>query len=175
MGAALVAMVAGGAPAAEGGARDVRARAAQLQERLLRWVDEDAAAYTAVIAALRLPKGSDAEKARRREARDRAYAAASEVPLGTAEACVEVLAAAAALVPAIAPQYASDLATGAHLAHGGASGALLNLETNLPHVKDPAVAARLRERGAPLRGRADTLRDDVLQRLADVRKSRGGS
>jgi formiminotetrahydrofolate cyclodeaminase len=170
MGAALVAMAAGGAASAERQARDVHARAAELQQRLLRLVDEDAAAYAGVIAALRLPRGSDSDKERRREARDRAYLLATEVPLATAEACVEVLDAAGCLAPHVPPQYASDLATGALLAHAGASGALLNLEINLPYVKDRDAAGRLRERGAPLRARADALRDEALRRLSGPRK-----
>jgi formiminotetrahydrofolate cyclodeaminase len=178
MGAALVAMAAGGAAPAEragqGGraapderdADKIRAGAGELRERLLRLVDEDAAAYTAVIEALRLPRGSDEEKRRRRRARDRAYVTAAEAPLAAAEACVEVLAAAASLAARIRPQYASDLAAGALLAHAGAAGALLNFDVNLPHLKDETAAARLRQRAAALSERAETLRDEVWRALA---------
>lgn len=174
LGASLLAMVAGRTLEREESApverevRDLRDRALSLQKKLLELVDQDTQAYNEVVAALRLPKRSDEEKARRREALQKAYLFASEVPLTTAEACVAVLAGAGSLALRSHRSLASDLATGVLLAHAGTLGAVMNIEANLPFVKDARVAGRLRERSAPLRGRADSLRDDVLRALESL-------
>lgn len=174
LGASLLAMVAERtlerpeAAPVERDVRDLRDRALALQRKLLELIDLDTQAYNEVMAAIRLPKGTDADKARRREALQKAYLFASEVPLTTAEACLAVLAGAGSLVLRSPRQLASDLATGVLLAHAAAHGATLNIEANLPYVKDPKVSRRLRERSAPLRERADSLRDDVLRKLASL-------
>lgn len=172
LGASLLAMVAGrtlerqeSAPV-EREVRDLHDRALKLQRKLLDLIDQDTQAYNEVIAAVRLPKNTDAEKERRRDALQKAYLFATEVPLTTAEACLAVLAGAGSLVLRSHPQLASDLATGVLLAHAGALSAVLNIEANLPYVKDAKVAGLLRQRSSPLRGRADALRDDVLRGLA---------
>jgi len=172
MGAALLAMVAGRtverdetAPV-EKEVRELHGRALKLQSKLLDLIDQDTQAYNEVVAAARLPKSTDTEKQRRKEALKKAYLFASEVPLTTAEACLAVLTGASSLVLRAPRQLASDLASGVLLAHAGAHAAILNIEANLPYVRDPGVAAKLTERSGPLRGRADSMRDDVMRNLA---------
>ena len=52
-------------------------------ERYLSLVDEDSAAYQSVVAAMQLPKDTDAEKQSRRAAIQEAMHTATEVPLDT--------------------------------------------------------------------------------------------
>jgi formiminotetrahydrofolate cyclodeaminase len=172
LGASLLAMVAGRtldrdeAAPVEKEVRELHGRALKLQSKLLDLIDQDTQAYNEVVAAARLPKQTDTEKERRREALQKAYLFASEVPLTTAEACLAVLSGACSLVLRAPRQLASDLATGVLLAHAGVYAAILNIEANLPYVRDPGVATKLKERSAPLRGRADSMRDEVTRNLA---------
>jgi formiminotetrahydrofolate cyclodeaminase len=69
--------------------------AREASSRLRSLVDEDAAAFDAVMAAYRLPKATDGEKALRKEAIGRAMSRATQVPAQTAEACLVVMRAAA--------------------------------------------------------------------------------
>src|SRR5947199_9887890 len=66
-------------------------RAEKTRARLEALIDEDAKAYDAVMAAMRLPKSTDQEKAARVEAMQHAYGRATEVPLETMERCIEAL------------------------------------------------------------------------------------
>ena len=99
--AALVVMVCAmpktrsGDPGERGRLDAALADARAAGDRLRKLVDEDAAAYDGVVAAYRLPKANDDEKAARKRAVDAAMAVATDVPLRTAEACRAVLAAAA--------------------------------------------------------------------------------
>jgi formiminotetrahydrofolate cyclodeaminase len=136
-GAALVVMVCRMPKTRTGDARErarldeARATVTEAGDRLRRLVDEDSAAYDAVVAAYRLPKASDEEKAERKRAVDVAMAAATEVPLRTAEACLVVLGAAAAAATDGNPNALSDARTAAALAWAGLKGAAENVRINL--------------------------------------------
>jgi len=97
LGAALVAMVASlsqGRPKyAEHEALHARAieRGQALATRFLDLADQDAAAYGGYAAALKLPRDSEAEQASRTAALRAAARTASEVPLRTVEACLELV------------------------------------------------------------------------------------
>jgi len=124
-GAALVCMVAGMDKTRTGAPEERTRLAALLQDtlsvgrRLRALVDEDTAAYDAVMAAYRLPRGTDEEKAARKPVIAAALARATEVPLETAERCAVVLAAAAAAAADGNPNALSDARTAGALAWAG--------------------------------------------------------
>jgi formiminotetrahydrofolate cyclodeaminase len=126
-------------------------------QRLQALVDEDTAAFDAVMAAFRLPKASDDEKAARKQAIAAANARATEVPLQTAESCLQVLDAAATAEAAGNPSAASDARTAAAAALAGLLGALENVRINV-RAGDPA--------SAPLLARVDALWADGRARAA---------
>jgi methenyltetrahydrofolate cyclohydrolase len=135
--ASLVAMVAA-MPKTRTGAEEerrrlegVRAVALAEGERLRRLVDEDAEAYDAVIAARRLPKETDEDKRRRKQAVDDALRLAAEVPMRTARACLAVLQEAVAAAERGNPNARSDAITAAAIAWAGLIGALENVRINV--------------------------------------------
>jgi formiminotetrahydrofolate cyclodeaminase len=135
--AALVSMVCG-MPKTRTGADAEKERlsaalgwAREAGHRLRGLVDEDSAAYDAVIAAYRLPKATDREKTVRKEAVAQAMSGAVEVPLRTAEACLVVLRAAALALAHGNPNASSDARTAGALAWAGLMGAALNVRINL--------------------------------------------
>jgi len=135
--AALVAMV-GSMPKTRTGADDERrkldgARAiAQAEgEHLRGLVDEDAAAYDAVIAARRLPKDTEEQKAARKAAMDAALRHAADVPMRTARACLAVLQQAVVAAEIGNPNARSDAVAAAALAWGALVGALENVRINV--------------------------------------------
>jgi formiminotetrahydrofolate cyclodeaminase len=99
--------------------------------RLRALVDEDAAAYDAVMAAYRLAKGTDAEKVARKQAVATAMSGAIAVPLRTAEACLVVLRAANEALAHGNPNATSDARTAGALAWAGVQGAAENVKINL--------------------------------------------
>jgi formiminotetrahydrofolate cyclodeaminase len=146
LGAALVAMVCS-LPKTRTGAPDERARldaalgwTREAGERLRALVDEDTAAYDAVVAAHRLPKASDAEKSARRAAIGAALRHATEVPLRSAEACLVVLRAAEAAAAHGNPNALSDARTAAALAFAGLLGAAENVRINAGSLADAGGA-----------------------------------
>jgi methenyltetrahydrofolate cyclohydrolase len=126
---------------------DVRNRAEMLQSRLTALVDEDALAYHRVIEAYSLPKNSGTERDRRAAKIQDALRYAAEVALEAAETCAELIELAATGAALGNRNAASDAAVAALLADAGLRGALLNVRTNVRHVRDhlfvAAVEARL--------------------------------
>jgi formiminotetrahydrofolate cyclodeaminase len=164
MGAALVGMVAeltiGRRDAEAHGTElaSLRDDAARYRDELLSLAQTDAAAYAAVVAARKLPKATDEEKAARRAALDEAMVAAADAPLHVARLAAATLELAARIAPIGNPNAASDAGVAAQLASAAVRGAVLNVRINLPYL--PAEA-ELRDDApaelATLEARADEM------------------
>ena len=128
-----------------------------LADRLLELADDDAAAYAAFGAALRMPKSTEAEQAARSVALQAAARTASNVPLACVEACREVVRAAESLAGRSNPNASSDLAVACLLASAAAHGAAANVLVNLPAIGDAAFAELLSIRVSYLLGEIDKL------------------
>lgn len=138
---------------------EVKAVAREAGARLRLLVDQDAAAYDAVVAAYRLPKASEEDKDRRRTAVALAMKRATETPLGTAEACLTVLKAAQEAASHGNPNALSDARAGAALAWAGLVGALENVRIN----------AAAEGWGRMALHRADTLQLDAQERARQLK------
>ena len=119
-------------------------------------VDLDSEAYAKVLAANRLPKETEAEKAARREAMDAATLIATRTPLETAACCVAALELVPPLVAKGNPNALSDLKVGMELLFTAFTGARANLEINLPWLPQ-AAAAEITEELSPLIAKAEAL------------------
>jgi formiminotetrahydrofolate cyclodeaminase len=169
MGAALAEMVAGLTLAKEKFAdvhpamRSIADRARAMRTEMIGLAGEDAAAYDAVVAARKLPKDSDEQKADRARALAAANRLATEVPMRTARAAVRLLATVPELAEKANPSAASDAGTAALLLEAAASAALLNVGINLPGVKDPAFLGEMTTETAQLTEESQRLRAKVLE------------
>lgn len=121
-----------------------------LAEALLERVDADTEAFTEVMTAFKMPKGTDEEVEARSQAIQRGYQSAVFSPLDTARRCVEVLRAAATLPGAFNGNAMSDFGVAALLAHAGLEGAVMNIRINLPAIKDHAFVEAVEAETAAL-------------------------
>jgi formiminotetrahydrofolate cyclodeaminase len=123
-----------------------RERAGDLRDRLAHLADEDIAAFTQVAAAYGLPKDTAEERAARRDAIRSAMRAAAGPPVGTAEACVEVLRLAELVATHGNRNASGDAFAAALLARAALLGARQNALANLAPLRDEAYAAEVRSR-----------------------------
>ncbi len=147
--AALAQMVAGLTvgrkkyAAAEGEMKEIGLKAAALVNELSSLVARDAAAYSAVTAAYKLPGESPADVAKKKDAVTTALIGAAEVPLETARACVRVLELAEAIAARGNTNAVSDAGVAALLAEGACRGAIYNVRINIAALDDKSKGARL--------------------------------
>ncbi len=99
-------------------------------------VREDSEAFTQVMEAFRMPKGTDEEKAARRQAIQQALRRAADVPLETMRHAVHTLEPAAVLLEHGNPNALSDVGTALQQARAALVGAELNVRINLASIKD---------------------------------------
>jgi formiminotetrahydrofolate cyclodeaminase len=116
--------------------REVQNRLSSLRQRLLENIDRDARSYEAVMAAFKLPKSTETEKAGRAQAIEEAGRNATSVPLETAELSAEVAKIISSLRDITIPVAAPDLAVALDLAGTAKRGAIENVRANLPSISD---------------------------------------
>lgn len=130
--------------------KDAGIRATALASRLEGLIDEDSDAYSEVVAAFKLPKGTADEKAARSAAIQRALTGATESPLQVMRHCVEALALAPAVMELGNENATTDAQVGVGLLKAGLQGAGANVEINLGSLKDAEYVARVRAEAARL-------------------------
>jgi formiminotetrahydrofolate cyclodeaminase len=142
--------------------RAIRERALGLRKDLLVLVDRDAQAYDSVMAALRLPSGSEIEKKARSAALSRATSFATETPLATADACAALIGLAVEVARRGNVNAVSDAGAAALLAYAGLRSGVMNVRINLKGIGEEERVARLRERVRRLEVEAEKRREEAL-------------
>lgn len=119
--------------------------ARQLRDRLVALTDADAAAFERVLAAYKLPKGSEAEKHQREREIQMALQRATEVPYEVALGARRVLELAEVVALKGLTSAASDVRAGVYLAEAALQAALLNVEVNLQSIQDEGFVSRYKQ------------------------------
>ena len=145
-------------------------QAEKLRAALTRRMEEDSAAFEAVMRAYKMPKSNEAEQAARAAAIHEAMVHAAEVPLATARdalAAMELahLAASKGNVNAV-----TDAATAAWMAMAAIQGAALNVRINAASVEDEG----LRRQWLGELDRILTRAQSLLAQTQEVAIERGG-
>jgi formiminotetrahydrofolate cyclodeaminase len=148
MGAALVSMVCNvtiGKKGYEGVEAEMRAvlhESEKVRKRLTDMVAEDIAAFDSIMAAYKLPKGTDDDKATRSAAIQAGLRRATETPLDCARVCAEVIVLARRASEHGYLNVISDGGVGVLAGFTGLRSAALNVYINAPALKDRAFAER---------------------------------
>lgn len=172
LGVSLLVMVAGlpktrtGAPEEAADLSETAARLRPLRETLTSLIDGDSDAYRAVLAAFRLPKGSDAETRARADAIQLGMRGATDAPLETMRACQQALRGGVIVARNALRSAHSDVATGVELLAAAARASALSIDANLGAIKDAAYVERTR-------AERDVLIGDITADAAEARRLLG--
>lgn len=128
---------------------------------LLALVDRDTDAFHGIVAARRMPRSTDAEKAARRTAIENATKQAIEVPLRVMEVALSSMELLCAMVETGNPNSVSDAAVGALCARSAVMGAFLNVRINAPGLEDKKSAAAYVARG-------EKMQKDAIEREREI-------
>lgn len=118
------------------GQSEIAARAEVLVNQLLHLVNRDTQAFNQVMAAFKLPKGTDEEKQARREQIQAATRLAAEVPLQIMKFALQALELAREMALHGNKNCLSDAGVAGLLAATACRGAAYNVLINLPGLKD---------------------------------------
>jgi len=145
------------------------ARLAELRALMLDLAHDDMAAYEAIMAAARLPRATDAEKAVRAAAMMQATRRSLDGVEQVLGGAVEIVEISRRLAEIANPNLVSDVGVAAELALGAARAARVNAAVNLAGYADAAHATAVRERADAAIARAERLaaetRELVMKRL----------
>jgi formiminotetrahydrofolate cyclodeaminase len=137
-----------------------------LMEKIGADADEDVRAFRAYMAALKLPKQSDEEKERRKEALQAASRRATQAPLLAARHMVEAVRLAGKAAPLTHLHVMSDVGAGAGLLEGALKAVLFNVDVNLPSLADAGLRAAWAGERETLAAQGDALASEVLDTVA---------
>jgi glutamate formiminotransferase/formiminotetrahydrofolate cyclodeaminase len=133
-----------------------------LKDALLKKVDEDTAAFNALMAAMQLPKSTEKERIIRKSALKAATIQAIEVPLSTAELSMNSFEILKKMAESGNPASVSDAGVGALCARAAVHGAILNVKINLSGFDDVAYVKSISERGTFLTQSADKAEAEIM-------------
>jgi len=141
-------------------------RGQALARELLHLVDEDTAAFDALLAAYRLPKASEEEKSARETAIATAMRRAIEVPLEVMRRSLETMEIAAAMTREGLESSVSDAGVGALAARAAVRGAHLNVRINSAQLDDEPFVSEVMSEAARLAAEAERREAEVLEIVA---------
>ncbi len=132
-----------------------------IKEKLLKLVDEDTRSFNAIIQAIRLPKGSEEEKAQRHQAIQNATKYAIEVPFTVMQASLDSFEVIKAMADFGNPNSVTDAGVGALCARAAIHGAYMNVQINTMDLEDKAFVTAILEKGKVMTEQADALEAEI--------------
>ena len=122
---------------------DVAEKGQRLKDELIHLVDEDTNAFNKIMNAFGLPKGTDEEKAARKQAIQEATKYATEVPFRTVQRSFEVFEICELMIKKGNPNSVTDGAVGVLCAEAAVTGAYLNVKINASSLDDKEFANKI--------------------------------
>lgn len=138
-------------------------------EKLRAWfvgaIDKDTEAFNEVMKAFKMPKETQEEKDKRKEAIQEAFKEAATVPLEISENALSVLEKAAQAVDKGNPNAITDLGVACDSALTAFRGGKKNVLINLGSIKDEDFVNNTRQKLSDLENKIEKLYDEVSQKV----------
>ena len=148
---------------AENEMRELAEKGQAIREKLIADIQRDSSSFNLYMAALRMPKDTEEEKAARREAMQRGLKEAAVVRLSVAETAAEIFPLAEAAVARGNANAVTDGLVSAMMARTAVLSALLNVKINLNSIKDEAFRADMEKQVKGLEKTASEYEAKILK------------
>ena len=126
-------------------------------------VDEDTNAFNKIMDAFALPKASDEDKARRKQAIQDATKFAIEIPFKTMSLSCESMQVMLEMAKNGLEASISDAGVGALAARSAVQGAFLNVKINCKSYNDKEFVADILKKGEEIEKRALAIEKEVME------------
>lgn len=134
-----------------------------IQEQLLLDIKRDSESFDLFMQALSLPKETDEEKTKRKEAMQHGLKEAVKVPLSVAKQAVRILPTAKLMVTKGNQTAVTDGLVATMMARTAALGALFNVKINLESIEDIAFVTEIKKEVSALEKEAVALEKEILE------------
>lgn len=134
----------------------------RLRERAGQLIVEDTESFNNVMRAMKMPKDSELEKEKRRQAVQEATKGATMVPLEVMELSREALKSLKVIAEKGNPNSISDAGVAAAMAHTACFGASLNVRINLGGIDDPDFKDERESRMRAILEEVDNLYEETI-------------
>nr|WP_321408979.1 glutamate formimidoyltransferase [uncultured Carboxylicivirga sp.] len=134
-----------------------------IQSELLRLVDEDTLAFNRIMDAFGLPKGTDKEKADRKQAIDDATRFAIEIPFKVMQKSYEAFEMIRAMAETGNPNSVSDAGVGALCVRSAVMGAYLNVKINASGLDDKKFVEGILTKGKLIEEKSIQAEKEILE------------
>ena len=132
------------------------------QNTLLDLVDEDTNAFNKIMYAFRLPKDTDIDKVKRKEAIQEATKFAIQTPFKVMETAFNSMEIMKAMAEFGNPNSVTDAGVGALCARTAVMGAFLNVKINCGDCDDKSFVEDILKKGQKLLDKAIAMADDIM-------------
>jgi glutamate formiminotransferase/formiminotetrahydrofolate cyclodeaminase len=134
-----------------------------VEKELLSLVDEDTNAFNRIMDAFGLPKGSDEEKAARKQAINDATRYAIEVPFRVMKVAFKAFEVIRAMAEVGNPNSVTDAGVGALCVRSAVMGAFLNVKINAAGLDDKAFVEQVLTEGKAIEDKAIQEEKEILE------------
>jgi glutamate formiminotransferase/formiminotetrahydrofolate cyclodeaminase len=134
-----------------------------IKDELTKLVDLDTAAFNKIMTAFSLPKGTDEEKAARKQAIQDATKFAIEVPFKVMQLSYESLSIIKAMAEVGNPNSVSDAGVGALCARSAVMGAFMNVRINASGYDDKVFVNDIIAKGKDIENKTIALEAEILK------------
>lgn len=135
----------------------------QYKDALLAKVDEDTHAFNKIMEAFGLPKGSNEEKAARKQAIEEATIYATQVPLKVMELAYDSMEVIKAMAEVGNPNSVTDAGVGALAARSAVKGACLNVKINAAGLNNKKFTEEILQKAADIEQKTEILETEILK------------
>ncbi|MFK7946797.1 MAG: glutamate formimidoyltransferase [Saprospiraceae bacterium] len=142
---------------------DYAVKGQALKRQLLAMVDEDTNSFNGIIAAMRLPKSTDEDKAARQTAIQAATKYATEVPFKVMELTLETFEITKAMADIGNASSVTDAGVGALCARAAIRGAFMNVRVNASGLDDKDFVQDIVAKGQAIEAKAAALETEIME------------
>lgn len=140
----------------------VKKVAAEYKDKFINYIDEDSDSFNKIMAAFKLPKDTDEQKAERTKHIQQAYKGAATVPLNVGKDAFELLALASEVIKKGNQNAVTDGAVAAMSARTAVHSAFYNVKINLGSIKDEEFVANANKQIKEIEDKVDKLEKEIL-------------
>lgn len=142
-------------------------KAQSLSSSLLERIDLDTEAFNGVMAAFKMAKETEEDKNSRKAAIQKGFKDAVQSPLGIASECLDVLRLAENLLGKSNSNALSDLGVASLQAHAGLEGAIMNVNINIPSIKDGEFVTKTSSEVAEFLEEGRRIKNNIYKYVSD--------